>query len=225
VKIAVVIPALNEVHDIEGAIASARAPEAEIVVVDGGSHDDTRNRASGAGARVIESPPGRAGQLRAGVLATERGESDVVLFLHADTRLPSGWPSAVARALEDSRAVGGAFRLRFSEEGIGLRILEWGVRVRVALFGLPYGDQAIFARRAALEAIGGVPQVGFMEDLDLVALLKKLGRVDVVPEAVTTSARRYRQGGLLRTTAGHLLAAFAWSAGVDRDRIERWVRG
>jgi rSAM/selenodomain-associated transferase 2 len=223
VKIAVVIPALDEVHDIAGAVESARAPEAEVVVVDGGSRDETRSSAQAAGARVIESPPGRARQLFAGVLATESGGSEAVLFLHADTRLAPGWELSVARALEDRRVAGGAFRLRFDGGGLGLRLLEWGVRLRVALFDLPYGDQALFARREALTAIGGVPQVAFMEDLDLVQALKRRGRIVCVPEVVTTSPRRYRRDGIVRTATRHLIAAAAWRIGVDRARIARWV--
>lgn len=223
-KIAVVIPALDEAHDIDGAVASAQALGAEIVVVDGGSTDETASRARAAGARVLSSAPGRALQLREGVRATEAGGSEVVLFLHADSRLPPGWEREVARALSDPRVVGGAFRLRFDGDGPLLRLLEWGVRLRVALFALPYGDQAIFARRAVLAAIGGVPPVRFMEDLDLVRAVKARGRLAALPTCVTTSARRYRQRGTVVTVARHLLAAVAWSAGVERDRIERWVR-
>jgi rSAM/selenodomain-associated transferase 2 len=225
VKIAVVIPALDEAHDIGSAVLSARAGEAEIVVVDGGSSDDTRSLARAAGARVIESPPGRARQLQAGVAATEESGTEAVLFLHADTRLSPGWERAVARALSDRRVAGGAFRLHFDGDSTGLRLLEWGVRLRVAVFRLPYGDQAIFARRTVLQEIGGVPMAGFMEDLDLVQALKQRGRLVCLSDAVTTSPRRYQNDGVIRTTARHLLAATAWSLGIDRDRIERWVRG
>jgi len=220
----VVIPALDEAQDIAGAVASARAPGAEIVVVDGGSTDETARRALAAGARVVASPAGRARQLREGVLATEASGSEAVLFLHADTRLSPGWERDVERALADPHVAGGAFRLRFDGQGATLRILEWGVRLRVRLFALPYGDQAIFVRRAALAAAGGVPQTRFMEDLDLVRALKARGQVVAVPGAVTTSARSYRENGVLRTVSRHLLAAVAWSLGVDRARIERWVR-
>jgi rSAM/selenodomain-associated transferase 2 len=221
VKIAVVIPALDEAHDITGAVQSARAPGAEIVVVDGGSSDETADRARAAGARVIASRPGRALQLRRGVEATA-GEG--VLFLHADTRLPDGWDRAVARTLEQPTVVAGAFRLRFDDAGLAFRILEWGVRLRVALFSLPYGDQAIFVRRDVLEDVGGVPRVSFLEDLDLMRALKRRGRVVVSPLSATTSARRYRQHGTLRTLARNLLAVAAWSAGVERTRLAGWLR-
>ena len=105
VKIAVVIPALDEAERVVGAIESAVAPDVDVVVVDGGSRDDTRQRAAAAGARVVASGPGRARQLQTGVRETR---SDVVVFLHADTRLPPGFADALRASLTDSRVVGGA---------------------------------------------------------------------------------------------------------------------
>jgi len=221
VKLAVVIPALDEADSVAGAVASAAVGPVEVVVVDGGSRDGTREIAARAGARVIESAPGRARQLQAGVQASD---SEILLFLHADTRLPAGFDPAVRAACGPPEVVGGAFRLRFDQRTPALRFIEWGARLRVALFDLPYGDQALFVRRTALDAIGGVPQVGFMEDLDLVKALRRLGRLIILPLPATTSARRYRARGVWRTMALHWLAAGAWTLGVDRSRIARWVR-
>ena len=220
-RIAVVIPALDEAETVEAAIASARTAD-EIVLVDGGSLDRTADRARAVGARVMESPRGRARQLEAGWRATG---AEVVLFLHADTRLPLGWADAVRAALADPSVAGGAFQLRFDERTLGLRIVEWGAHRRAAWAGLPYGDQAIFARRTALAAIGGVAQVPIAEDLDLARDLGRQGRLALLPLAVATSARRYLQHGTLRTWALHALALTAWRLGVDRARIARWVRG
>jgi len=264
VKIAVVIPALDESDRVATAIASvlddaavgtgacgmgpapygeapvpvpaSGAPEAEgvagrglqrgardldIVVVDGGSRDDTRERARRAGARVVESRQGRARQLQAGL---EASDGELVLLLHADTRLPSGWRAAVEAALADPGVVGGAFSFRFDRRSPALRLVELGVRLRNALFALPYGDQALFARRGALEAVGGIPDVPLMEDLDLVRALKRRGRLALLPCAVETSARRYREGGVLRTMWRHWQAAAAWALGVDRERVAAWYR-
>lgn len=230
-KIAVVIPALNEADRIEGAIQSAAegaspagpgSPEVEIVVVDGGSEDGTRERAAAAGARVLTSPRGRARQLGTGARAS-RG--DVVLFLHADTRLPRGYPGALQRALRDPAVVGGAFRFRFDRSSPALRLIEWGVWLRVWLFALPYGDQALFVRRAVLEAMGGVPQAPIMEDLDLVTAMKTRGRLARLPLDAVTSARRHVAHGPLRTALRHGVAAAAWALGVDRARIAAWYGG
>jgi len=221
VQLTVVIPALDEADQITGAIASASAAGSEIIVVDGGSRDATPERAAAGGARVVKSAPGRARQLAAGACLA-RG--DTILFLHADTRLPPGWDASVRTALADPRVVGGAFRLRFEPRSPALRLIEWGTRLRVALLQLPYGDQALFVRRSVLEELGGVPQTPIMEDLDLVQSLKRRGRIACLPLAVTTSARRYRAAGALRTVLRNGLAATAWWLGLPRERIAAWYR-
>jgi len=197
----------------------------EVIVVDGGSRDGTDRIAAAAGARVLRSEAGRARQLGVGARAARESGGEVVLFLHADTRLPRGWDAAVRAALRDPGVLGGAFRFRFDDRSAALRWIEWGARLRSEWLRLPYGDQALFVRRAALEAWGGVPQVPLMEDLDLVREMKRRGGLALLPLAATTSARRYRAGGPLRTFLRHAAAAGAWSVGVDRARIARWVRG
>ena len=221
-----VIPALHEARQLPEAIRSARAPGVEIIVVDGGSGDATRESASAAGARVVASAAGRARQLQTGVDATD---AETVLFLHADTILPIGWADAVRGVLSDPAVAGGAFAFRFSardraQAGFGLRLVEWGARVRSHRFGLPYGDQALFVRRSVLAELGGVPQVAIMEDLDLVQAIRRAGRLALLPEEVSTSARRHLDGGVLRTALGHVLALLAFGLGVDRARVARWMR-
>ncbi|MEE3329044.1 MAG: TIGR04283 family arsenosugar biosynthesis glycosyltransferase [Myxococcota bacterium] len=233
-KIAVVIPALDEEEQIAGAIETAQAAkdssrnsglqgvdrvEIEVVVVDAGSLDRTVRLAQEAGARVLVSERGRARQLEAGWRAVS---ADVVLFLHADTRLPAAWAQAVASSLRDASHVGGAFRLRLDASDKALRVVEFFARLRVALMGLPYGDQAIFVRRSALEKIGGVPAVPIMEDLDLIRAMKKKGRIEVLRLEVRTSARRYLDHGIARTTFTHLVALAAWRLGIDRSRVAAW---
>ena len=223
-KLSVVIPALDEAAHIENAVRGAfDAPsdpaDVEVIVVDGGSADATASLASAAGARVILFERGRARQLQAGVRASG---GDVLLLLHADTRLPRGWASAVRSALRDERVVGGAFRFRFDERSAVLRFIELGARLRSGLFRLPYGDQALFVRRRALEAIGGIPDVPLMEDLDLVQRIKREGRLALLAAPAVTSARRYIEAGPLRAMLRHWLAAAAWTLGVDRRRIAHW---
>ena len=220
-KLSVVIPALDEASQIGAAIASAAAEGVEILVVDGGSDDGTPDKAREAGATVIETFPGRARQLGIGA---ETARGDVILLLHADTRLPDGWDDAVRRAVSDPRVVGGAFSFRFAESAPSLRLIEWGVRLRQALFALPYGDQALFMRRSVLEEIGGVPQVPIMEDLDLVRALKARGRLVQLRAAAVTSSRRYRENGTFRTALRNGLAAVAWALGLERERVAAWYR-
>jgi rSAM/selenodomain-associated transferase 2 len=223
VRLSVVIPALNEAGSVAEAVRSAAAGGvAEVIVVDGGSADGTPGCAAGAGASVLRSPPGRARQLGAGAAAS-RG--DGIVFLHADSRLPPGWERSVGAALADPTVAGGCFRFRFdAPRSPALAFVEWGVRLRVALFRLPYGDQGIFVRRSALERIGGIPQVPILEDLDLVRALRRAGRLVRLPLAVETSARRYRARGTLRTVARNALALCAWRLGLDRERIAAWYR-
>lgn len=193
-----------------------------MIVVDGGSRDATAARAEAAGARVIASAPGRARQLAAGAEAAQGAEA--IVFLHADSTLPAGWTARVEAALADARVAGGAFAFRFAERGALLRLVELGVRLRLALARLPYGDQALFVRASVLRALGGVPQAPIMEDLDLVRGMRAHGRVALLAAPVTTSARRYAQRGVLRTMWRNWLALAAWSLGLDRARIAAWYR-
>jgi len=224
-RVAVVIPALDEEGWIAESVASAAAGNAqlvaEIIVADGGSRDGTGHRAEACGARIVRSPKGRAQQLEAGVHASD---AEALLFLHADTRLPPGFAESIVEALADPAVVGGAFRFGFAAPRTpSLRIVEWAARVRSEALRLPYGDQALFVRRRALAAIGGIPRVPILEDLDLVAAMKQHGRFVILPLAVQTSARRYEANGVWRTVAQHAVAVGAWWIGVDRTRIARWI--
>lgn len=221
VRIAVVIPTLQEADRIAHAVESARAAGVEILVADAGSSDATRERALAAGARVVESAPGRARQLAAGARAAD---ADALLFLHADTRLPPGWAEAVRGALADPGVAGGAFGFRFAERSLTLALVEWGVRLRLALARLPYGDQALFVRKSVLDAIGGVPQAPLMEDLDLVRAIRRAGRLALLRAPAVTSARRYLERGVWRTVARNAVALAGWALGVDRARLAAWYR-
>lgn len=198
----------------------------DVVVVDGGSRDATRELARAGGARVIECAPGRARQLQAGL---EAATGEVVLFLHADTLLPRGWRAAVARALDDARCAAGAFALGFERTGATpaqtralARIARAG-NARARWLGLPFGDQALFARRSALRTIGGIPQAPLFEDVDLVWRLRGCGRVALLRECVETSPRRYLERGAARTVAAHAVALAGWALGAPRAPLARWL--
>jgi uncharacterized protein len=220
--ISVVIPTLNEQSRIEGAVASVAGPGVERIVVDGGSSDGTPERARGAGAeRVLESPPGRSRQMELGWRAA-RGET--VLFLHADTRLAAGWKEALEGALADPGVAGGAFCLRFESGGFALRVLEQGAWLRARLGGLPYGDQALFVRRRLLEASGGIAPVPIFEDLDLVRMIQRNGRLALLPVCAFTSARRYERNGPLRQWLRNQVALGAYLLRLPRQSVAAWYR-
>jgi rSAM/selenodomain-associated transferase 2 len=219
--ISVVIPTLDEAERI-GALVGSLLREGrdgvEVIVVDGGSADATPALARKAGAIVLRSDRGRAAQLRRG---SENANGELILFLHADTRLPAGWYDALLWAARDPECAGGAFAFRLAEKGFFFRWIELWVGLRNAAFRLPYGDQAIFLRRQVLEAIGGVPNVPILEDLDLVRGIKAHGRLSLLRLPATTSGRRYARGRGVRTLIEHQWALLGWLLGWDRDRLAR----
>ena len=216
--VAVVVPALNERRCIEGCLASVRAQQvdAEIVVVDGGSADGTAALAAPL-ARVLRAPRGRAVQMNAGARAT-RG--DVLLFLHADSRLAPGALAAVRRALADADVVGGTFSLRFEPETPLLRTYATCTRASPRVFH--YGDQGIFVRRAVFEALGGYREVPLMEDVDFLRRLRRAGPTVLLPLPVTTSARRFQRHGIVRQQLRNAILLGLYYAGVSPHRLARW---
>ncbi|MDX2167076.1 MAG: TIGR04283 family arsenosugar biosynthesis glycosyltransferase [Deltaproteobacteria bacterium] len=195
-RLSVIIPALDEAAQIAAAIDSARAEALEVLVVDAGSADATAATAAAAGAVVLQAPRGRARQMNAG--AAHAG-GDVLLFLHADTRLPVGFAAAVAAALEDPAAVGGRFDVRLVPSSPLLALTAALINRRSRLTGIATGDQALFVRRATFEAMGGFADLPLMEDVAFTRDLKRRGRVVALRARVATSARRWQRHGVLRT--------------------------
>jgi uncharacterized protein len=195
--ISVVIPALNESANIETAIRSALDEDVEIIVVDGGSADDTVARAMRAGVRVEMGSRGRALQQNRGA-SSARGR--VLLFLHADSRLPHGYINHVFETLMDIETVAGAFRFMTNLDNPLMKIIELMTNIRSQYFNLPYGDQGLFIRKSIFDSTDGFPDVPIAEDLFLVRRLSKKGRIRIAPVHVVTSARRWQTLGLFRTT-------------------------
>ena len=217
---AVVVPARNEEASLPATLASVAGAD-EIVVADGGSSDATAEVSRSCGARVVACPPGRGRQIRDGVDATR---SDWSVVLHADTRLEGGWREAVAAL--PAHVVGGAFRFAVDAPGLPFRLLERGVALRCAVFTLPYGDQAIFARRDAYERCGGVPPLPLMEDVAFVRALRCEGALRMLAPRAWTSARRWRRRGVLATSVSNLVTLALYAAGVAPERLaRRYYRG
>lgn len=196
-RLSIVMPVLDEGERI-GAAIDALAPlvarGAELIVVDGGSRDGTADRARACGAVVLEAPRSRAAQMNAGA-ASARGGS--LLFLHADTRLPDDADGLIARALRTH--AWGRFDVRIDGRHPMLRMVAAMMNLRSRLTGIATGDQAMFVTRAAFEQAGRFPQQPLMEDIELSARLRRVGRPACLAARATTSGRRWERDGAWRT--------------------------
>jgi rSAM/selenodomain-associated transferase 2 len=220
-SIGVVIPTLNEERLIEQTVASCGHGVGgcyEVIVADGGSSDKTLETAAAAGARTVSAARGRARQMNAGAAIAK---SDVLVFLHADTTLPSDFVRAIRRALLDPGMVGGAFSMEVDGPGPLMRAISQLSTFRSRCLRLPYGDQAIFVRRNAFSHLGGYADIPLLEDAELCRRLKNLGRLCILPERVTTSARRWKAEGPIRVILRNWGIGLAYACGVSPAALAR----
>ena len=218
-QLSIIMPVLDEgdvLADSLAALQDLRAAGHELVLVDGGSRDGSLPLAEGLADRILHSPPGRARQMNAGAAIAS---GDVLLFLHADTRLPETALHDIVQALRAS--VWGRFDVRLSGRAWPLRIVEWSMNRRSCLTGMATGDQAIFVTRDAFTRVGGFPELPLMEDLELSRRLKRLSRPACVPAPVITSSRRWEEKGILRTVLLMWSLRLAWFLGVSPRRLAR----
>lgn len=219
-NISVIVPARNERDNIGATLDRiARGSVYEIIVADGESDDGTADVAAAHGAVVVTCEPGRGGQLNA---AADRATGDVLLFVHADTVLPDGFGEHVMRVLEQDGVVAGAFGLRIDAPQKSLRVIESVANYRSRARGLPYGDQAIFVRTDLFRQMGGFPDMPVMEDYEFMRRLRKKGKIGIAPACVKTSARRWLNHGIWRTTLKHQFILVAYHLGVSPQTIARW---
>lgn len=222
-SLSIVMPMLDEADAIESALRGTEAAPSvkERIVVDGGSSDGSAEMARACGARVILTPSGRSLQMNAGA---GEARAEILLFLHADTRLPPGFEHHVQEVLARPGAIAGAFRLGIDGPGPGLRVIEWLANLRSAFLGMPYGDQAIFLRADRFVRTGGFPEMPIMEDFALMRRLRREGRIGMASVAVATSARRYREWGLWRATWINQIMILGYLLGVSPNRLAKWYR-
>jgi len=221
-RVSIIIPTLNEAAHIAATLQSVRPGRPhEIILVDGGSTDDTRALAEAAGVTVIQSEPGRARQMNAGAA---RATGNVLLFLHADTLLPNEWTRIVQETLGQPGVVAGSFGFRISERFAGWRLVEWTTNLRSRWFQNPYGDQTQFIRRALFEELGGFADLPIMEDYELNQRLRKRGRVATSSAVAITSGRRWKKLGLVRTTLINKMVITGYHLGVCPHKLARFYR-
>jgi len=219
-KLSIVMPVLDEAAEIEAALAALarfRAHGVEVIVADGGSRDGTAEKARPLADRVLAAPRGRSLQMNSGAAAAS---GDVLLFLHADTRLPDNADRLVIDSLARSGRAWGRFDVRFDRGGL-LTLVAMMMNARSRLTGIATGDQAMFITRAAFERTGGFPPIALMEDVALSVKLKRTGRPLALRARVTTSARRWRKHGALRTVLLMWRLRLRFFLGADPAKLAR----
>lgn len=206
--VSVIIPTFNEAANIAPLLEKIQASQPhEIIVADGGSSDATVALAKAAGVRVVPAPRGRATQMNLGA-SVATGE--FLLFLHADTLPPAGFPEIVSETLNRPGTSAGAFSFQLDDHIGTSSLTEKLVHFRCKLFAAPYGDQGLFLRRCLFEETGGFPEWPCLEDLGIIRSLRKRGKMRIAPESAITSSRRWKTGGIVRTFVKHqaILAGF-----------------
>jgi rSAM/selenodomain-associated transferase 2 len=222
--LSVIVPMLNEectiARTLESIAAAASGAEAgvEVIVVDGGSSDRSRDQARPRCASLVVAPRGLARQMNAGAAAAH---GDALVFVHADTLVPQSFANDIAAALADPSVVGGRFDVRLDDDALLLRLVGRLISVRSRLSRTATGDQAIFVRREVFDQLGRYRNIEVCEDLDLARRLKRAGRVACLRSCVTTSARRWRERGVLATTLRMWFIRAAFLLGVSPARLTR----
>lgn len=220
--LSIVITALNEANNLRRLLSRLRTicPAAEVIVVDGGSEDET--------SAVVRQFPwvtylsgrrGRASQMNAGAAVTN---GEVLLFLHADTLLPAGADAAIVEVLNDPGVVAGRFDVSFDNSRPIFKVIAFFINLRYRLTKICTGDQALFVRRKTFEELGGYPDIPLMEDVEFAKRLKRRGRIGRLRSKVTASARKWEREGVFRTILLMWALRFLFFIGVGPDRLHRW---
>lgn len=227
-NVSVVIPTLNEAAEIVGCIASARkAGASEIIVVDGGSNDQTPLLASDHADLIIHSSPGRAAQQNCG---SDAATGECMLFLHADSRLAAGCIEQIiaAHATSRTKAFCGGFRQRIDAHGVRYRLLERGNAARIRWAGTAYGDQGIFVSRHWFSSVGGFPEWPIMEDVELMRRLASSRQREsgsppiLLPGPIQISPRRWEKNGIAQQTFRNWMMLTAWYCGASPEYLAKF---
>jgi rSAM/selenodomain-associated transferase 2 len=222
-QFSIILPVLNETDLINPLLDHLETLEGcghcEFIVVDGSPDENTIKAVTRQGVRCVTSPQGRASQMNAGAAVAE---GEILIFLHADTRLPRQAIGLISKVMTRQSLIGGAFDLRIGSEQPILKIIARIASLRSRLTRIPYGDQAIFIRRDDFNRLGGYPEIPLMEDVALMRRVKRAGRrIGFIPEPVFTSARRWEEEGILYTTLRNWLLLSAYLLGMAPDKLAK----
>ena len=218
--ISVIIPALNEEKTIAATLTALMALKPhEVIVVDGGSVDRTREISAETGATVITGARGRARQMNTGA---QQATGDILLFVHADTRLPPAAFADIVAALQDPRYLGGRFDVHLDGDHWMLKVIGAMINHRSRLTKVGTGDQAIFVRREVFARVGGFPDIPLMEDIAFCRALKRLGGIACLRTKVVSSARRWESEGVWRTIVKMWILKLLYFAGVSPVKLKRF---
>ncbi len=221
-KISVIIPALDEAENIAATVGSCRdvgheEVAVEVIVVDGGSRDGTQSIASEVADRVLSSVRGRSVQMNAGAIVAT---GDTLLFLHADTRVPTGFSGAIDLALKNPAVVGGRFDIDLVPSSPLIWLTARLISLRSRMSKIATGDQAVFVRRKVFAEMGGYREMPLMEDLQFTIDLKKRGEIACLWERVTSSSRRWKKDGVIRTILLMWTMRVLYFCGVSPERLK-----
>jgi len=221
-QISVIIPTLNEagcIHSTLTPLQPLRTRGHEIILVDGGSSDATCTLGQTLVDQVLQSPPGRATQMRAGATAA-RGQ--ILWFLHADSQIPPHADSLILEALDRADADWGRFDIALADNHLLLRCVAWSMNQRSRLTGIATGDQGIFVRRPLYDRVGGLPLIPLMEDISFSRSLKLHSRPCRVTQTLGTSPRRWHAHGILRTIVTMWGLRLGYFAGISPERLAKY---
>ncbi|MEK9629970.1 MAG: TIGR04283 family arsenosugar biosynthesis glycosyltransferase [Nitrospinota bacterium] len=221
-KISIIVPTLNEERGLAETLKHIQqlAPH-EIIVSDGGSNDKTLEIAAAFTKNVVEGPTGRALQMNAGA---EIATGDILLFLHADSRMEPASLEKISNSMEDSEEIGGAFSLHIDSEKWSLRLINQFANLRSKYLGMAYGDQAFFVKNTIFKNMNGFAEIPICEDIDFFKRLRKAGPVILLKEKVLTSPRRWNKEGIWFTTLRNILIATLFELRFPPRILTKWYQ-
>ena len=221
-KISIIVPTLNEERGLAETLKHIQqlTPH-EIIVSDGGSNDKTLEIAAAFTKNIVKGPTGRALQMNAGA---EIATGDILLFLHADSRMEPASLEKISSSMEDSEEIGGAFSLRIDSEKWSLRLINRFANLRSKYLGMAYGDQAFFVKSTVFQKMNGFAEIPICEDIDFFKRLRKTGPVILLKEKVLTSPRRWNKEGIWFTTLRNILIATLFELRFPPRILTKWYQ-